>query len=164
LTISARCCITLRVLFDNIGHVPATKVGIKVHVQRFTFAALPMESNRYGFANLSEIPPSGFKTVIDVPLQNFTQKDVELIRSGQQKLLLIFFISYDNGFETTGLDHPLEGPTLTMFNFHYVPLPHERWENTILLHYDDLREQEIKRREEERKKEESANEDITEKK
>jgi len=151
----------VRVLFENIGHMPAGNVTIRVDVERNAEGhdpgALPVEWNSHEFGNFSQIPPSGFKTVIDVPLQNFTREDAALIRAGKQHLSLSFWLRYDNGFESKEKDVEIFGGTggslKTELSFNYFPPPHERWESISAFSHEDIR----KRHEDERKKNEGRN-------
>lgn len=150
----------IRVLFENIGHVPAGNVVIRVDVERDAEGhppeALPLEWNSHSFGNFSQIPPSGFKTVVDIPLQNFAQEDADLISAGKQVLWLSFWLRYDNGFESREKDVEIFGGTggsmKTELSFRYFPPPHERWENISPFSHEDIR----KRHEDERKKNEGT--------
>jgi hypothetical protein len=149
----------VRVFFDNIGHITASDVKIRVDVERNfkdrPIGEPPVEWNWYFFTNLvfATMPPSSFKTGIDVPLQNFTQEDAKLIHTGKQELWLSFYIWYDNGFEKPadwddGLD-----PTVARYTFRYSALPSEKWENMGLSRQEDINKRHEK---EEREKNKNA--------
>jgi hypothetical protein len=132
----------IHILLENIGHVPAQNASVIVNVVRFSNSLPPasamttrealeawlettmLEKTIYHFESgpLVQIPPGGYKTGLHFSLQKMSGEDTELIRTGKQRLTVVFSISYDDRFLSR---------QSAMFSFHYVPPPHEGWETDM---------------------------------
>lgn len=123
----------IRIEIENIGHATADRLDVRIDLVR-TIKDQPdasaLEGNSYEFANIiADTAPGGIKTVIAVPLQNFTSHDADLIKTGMQILHIACSLDYRDGFE----NHVRTG----LFEFTYTPPPHEGWAQMQLLKYVD---------------------------
>jgi hypothetical protein len=113
----------IKVLLENIGHVPAQNVLVFATQVRTILGGVGVGdraiSSRVTIdTGRTKLFPGNFKMPIIIPLKDLSPEEVKAIQSGMEWLTITLQIQYGDGFGNT---------ETSRFVFRYTPSPNEGW-------------------------------------